>query len=181
MVPGSQDAFDEDLTTLSDDVRAEAAIDQRRRQRNLARQGAEDGTLAGTLIDLAEHGATVAISTSAGHQVRGQTVAIGADHVAIQTSNGQLAHVVLAAVAVLQVGPETRATSGDRTVKRVRSMSAVLADLVEQRRTVSVHTTSGETITGSLRDLGVDVVRVRSATGRLVYVAQGAITVVTLY
>jgi hypothetical protein len=171
--------LDRRLVALTDDVRADEAAAERRRRGALGRQAAEEGTLAGTLVDLAERGADLSLTTGPGRTVRGHVVALGHDHVVVEAADGSAVHVALHAISLVQVAPGSTATSGDRVVARRRSLSSVLADLHAQQRPVLVQTATGDTVAGSLHAVGVDVVAIGTPTGRVVYVAQAAITEVT--
>jgi len=173
-----EDRFGRELRELGDDVRAAAAVAERRRRSMLHRQAAESGTLAGTLADLAERGATVAIGTGDGHVSRGAVRAVGADHVVLRDRLGRTVLVCLDAAAVVAVEPGTAPTVGDRAVAASGTLLEVLSRDAE--RPVLIRTMWGESVAGSLKAVGSDVLTVRTATGRSVYVARSAVTEVTL-
>lgn len=173
-----EDPLERPLRGLLDEGRAAEAVRERRRRSELHRQAAESGTFVGALLDLAEQGASVSITTGPDHRSRGRIVSLGADHVGLRGEGGLTVLVDLAHAALVLVEPGASLTIGDR----VRRGSATLFDVLgsELGRPVLVRTRWDETLRGSLQALGVDVLTVRTDTGRFAYVSRAGITEVTL-
>lgn len=171
---------DRDLQELTDRARAEGAAAARRRERSLVAQAAEEGTLVGVLVDLAERGASVALHTQAGRLLRGTVRALGADYVGLIGPGGDPTYVATAAVTGIRPEPGTRTTVGDRQERWGATLHAVLVDLATVRPTVSLYTVGGDRVPGRLLTAGRDLVAVRSGAGTESYVPLGAINDVAL-
>ncbi len=134
----------------------DAAARARTRQRWLERQAAEEASIAGVLMDLAERGRPVAVSTSAGRRSRGPLIAVGADFAVIREERLGDVFVPLGHLATVRPAPGEDPAVGDRPL----SVEVVLAEaLVELSadRPVVVASLGGEEIRGELRSAGFDV------------------------
>jgi hypothetical protein len=60
--------------------------------------------------------------------------------------------------------PDTAPSIGDRVVQVGASLGAVLAELVVDHPTITVHTLAGDHVEGELRASGLDVVSLRTGT-----------------
>lgn len=167
------------LVELLDDVRAGDRGAARVRERWLQRQAEEEATLAGTLLDLAERSATVAVRTTAGRVVQGAVVAVGTDFVVVRAVDRRDVCVRLAVVATVrpQVGERHVAAAGDRPAPLDLLLVEVLAGLAPDHPRVALVTGGGELIAGELRAVGADVVTLRLDGDRrsLCYVAASAV------
>lgn len=171
---GSGDPLDDALRSLVDRGRVEDAVAMRRRRNSLHRQAAESGTFIGAMTDLAERGATVAIVSGDGHRSRGRIDAIGADFIELVDERHRRVLVCLTAAVMVHSEPDSTPTVGDRTVDR----SVLLMDVLSERagRPVTVRTIWDESIAGTLTAVGTDVLRIRTDTGRAVYLSRSGIT-----
>src|SRR5699024_3190275 len=106
------------LRDLLDEGRAAEAVRERRRRSELHRQATESGTFSGVILDLAERGAAVSITSGSGHRSRGRIISLGTDHVGLRGENGLTVLVDLAHAAVIQAEPGTSPTVGDRVRPR---------------------------------------------------------------
>jgi hypothetical protein len=165
--------------------RADDAARARARERFLRRTAPEDATFGGILLDLAEAGRTVAVSTTTGRRHRGTLRAVGADVAVLRAADGR--HVLLAHRGIAAVRPEGRAAAdGDREVGAAgvgATLGDVLAVVAEDApRVLVVATAGGDGLAGELTSVGRDVLAVRlDGDGRQVaYVPLDAVAEVTL-
>jgi hypothetical protein len=178
---GGRSSFDDDLRDLTDEQRARAAAEARRRQHWLHQQAAEEGSFRGVLLDLGERRLLVAVATRSGRTVRGTIVRIGRDYVGLQAPEGERALLPLEAITAVRPQPGSGPpTLGDRAVVVSTSLAAVLGELVAERPRLSVHTATGDGIAGELRSTGRDLLVLRDDGGEVVYVPLGAVTDVSI-
>ena len=152
------DPFDD----LVDRARADDAARARSRERWLRQEAAESATLQGSLLDLAEAGATVLVTTVAGRSHRGEVTTVASDFVAVRTS-GATVLVALDAIVSVRPDPSSRAAvaSGDRPAPVDLVLREALADAAAERPRVSVASrTPTDPVTGELRAVGLDVLTV---------------------
>ncbi|MGI8683855.1 MAG: hypothetical protein ACR2MO_01925 [Acidimicrobiales bacterium] len=159
-----------DLEQWAADARAREAADARVRERWLRAQAAEESTLAGVLLALAERRATVAIATVAGRRHRGVVTGVGEDFVAIRGPAGAVTLMALSRLADVRVAdrgtrPGSHAgatTTGDRPglALGVR-LGEVLAQAAGGRPRILVQTGTASVV-GDLRAVGLDVLTVQT-------------------
>jgi hypothetical protein len=149
---------------LLDDARADERAAARMRGRWLEQQAAETATFAGTLVDLAEHGAHLSIRATDGRRHDGTAVAVGTDFVALD-DRGDLVLVRLATATVVRTRPERslRLASGDRAATVDLDASEVLSRLAPAQPEVAIGFDGGDTVAGVLLAAGADVLTVRVA------------------
>ncbi len=163
-----------DLEQWAADARAREAADARVRERWLRAQAAEEASLAGVLLALAERRETVVVTTGAGRRHRGVVTGVGVDFVVVELPAGTSTLVALAAVGDVRVAEEGArvATTGDgpgTTSLGVR-LGDVLAQAAGQRPRVAVYA-GAASVVGELRAMGSDVLTVRTdGDARAVYV-----------
>ncbi|MEM7142791.1 MAG: hypothetical protein AAF548_17340 [Actinomycetota bacterium] len=152
------------LATWLADGRVDAAAAERARQRWLERQAAEDATLVGVLLDLAERGRPVVARTSGGRNATGRVAALGADFVVVREE--RLGDVLVPTRALAMVRPSRgdRSPVGDRPAALAIVMEEALVELAADRPEVLV-SAGGEEIRGDLRSAGRDVLAVELDTG----------------
>jgi hypothetical protein len=141
-------------------TRVDDAALSRSRTRWLVRQAEEEGTLAGVLIDLAERGEPVVVTTTAGRRHRGTVRAMGADFVALALSSGTTVLVALDAVAAVRTRPGVTSVAGDRSVRLERNLAEVLTELAAERTGVVIGAAGAE-VRGELRAVGRDIATLR--------------------
>jgi hypothetical protein len=163
------------------DARVDEAARLRAREHWLRRQAEEGGRLAGVLADVAERGAPVALHLRGGRRHGGEVAAVGADFIALR-STGANVIVAQAAVTSLRTLPGEPSTIGDRPVATDHRLVDVLAGMAAERAPVLLVLDGDETVAGSLRWVGQDVVGMRVAGGATVtaYVPVGAIVEVVV-
>ena len=140
------------------DHQVDEAAAARARQRSLEQQAAQESSIAGVLLDLAERGRPVTIKTAGGQVCHGQIVAAGADFVFVRDENeGEL---LIPTTAIATIG--TAAT--DRPVTGARPLSSVvLADTLDELVADQAHvavSVGGECVSGLLQTAGADVIAV---------------------
>lgn len=165
------------------DARVEGSADARARERWLHAAAEADATFAGVLLDLAERGTAVAVSTSGGRRHHGGIEVLGVDFVALRLASGGEVLLALAAVTAVRTAPLADAALGERVVTTELRLADVLAELaVEQVRVLLVSADGAESVAGELRTVGQDVVTVRvdGEPPATAYVPLRAITEVAL-
>lgn len=151
----------DELLRLLDDARADERGAARERERWL-RQAAEEGArLAGTLLDLAEQGATVTVRTTTGGSHHGPVRLVATDFCVLDTAAGHV-WVHLAGVATVRPHAAERhaPATGDRPVLDLRLVEA-LAHVADERPRLGIVTEGGDRVAGELRAVGADVLTIR--------------------
>ena len=131
----------------------------RARQHWLERQAAADATLLGALVDLAERGRPVTVTTSADRRVTGLVVAVGADFAVLRDRGRGDVFVPVERLAVLRPAPGDALPTGDRPVGIRLALGAALMELAADRPDVIV-ATAGDDIRGEMVSVGADVITV---------------------
>jgi len=128
------------------------------------RQSADDATLAGILVDLAEHHATVVVRTCVGGCHIGVVHRVGRDHCVVAVGARRvivgLAGVTTVEPAPADPAPGVRGTPplGHRAPPDAGCVADVLAEMCADRPVVAVTTLDGRTTTGVLDAVGRDVI-----------------------
>ncbi len=153
----------DDLERWAAGARAQEAAEERVRERWLRQAAEEEASFAGLLVDLAEDGRPVSVTTTAGRRHHGSMMAVGTDFVAIAGPDGRLVLVSIGAIAEVRPAAGARhpaAATTDRQPLGV-TLAEVLAQAVATRPRVAV--VAGEvTVVGHLRAVGTDVLTVRT-------------------
>lgn len=155
-----QISADDPLAALQSWI-AEGQVDEaaraRARQRWLERQAAEEASLAGVLIDLAERNRRVNVTTRAGHRLSGPIVAVGADFGVLRDHRLGDAIVPTAAIALVRPSPGDDLPVGDRAVNMVLAFGDALMELAPERPECIV-AVGTEQLRGDMRSVSPDVV-----------------------
>ena len=172
------------LIELLDEGRAGELRAARAGERALRRMTEEGAHLAGTLVDLAERGAEVAIATVAGRHHHGVVVGVGGDYCVLWTQSGAEIHIRLDAVSTVRPHPGERhdVASGERRPVTGGLLIDVLGRVAGERHRVCLVTRSGDVVAGELRGVGADVLSVSlgSGPGDTCYVAAAAVSEASL-
>ena len=165
-VPGGEgDGATEDaqLRAFVDEERGRAAAAERARTRRLREQASEEGTLAGTLLDLVEQGASAALRVDGGHLRQGTLLGLGTDYCALRLASGQPVYIALWAISTVRPAPGMGTGDlGTRTAGEDRTLIEVLARLAPQRPRVGLRLTGdADVVAGELCAVGRDVAEVR--------------------
>lgn len=167
----------DDLARWAGDRRADDEARSRAEEAWLRRQAEEEARFTGLVLDLAEQGATVTLTTTAGRRHHGTIKAVADDFLVLEAEGGRPVLLPYRAVATLRTNARTegavrRATLGARLVH-------VLASLAAERPRVIV-AVGTETLTGELRSVGKDVLALRLDEASAVHVRLDAVSEVTL-
>lgn len=165
------------------EARVEGSADARTRERWLHAAAEADATFGGVLLDLAERGTAVAVSTSGGRRHHGAIEVIGADFVALRLASGAEVLLALATVGAVRTAPLVDAALGERVVTTELRLVDVLAELgAERARVLLVPADGAESVAGEVRAVGRDVVTIRTdgEPPATAYVPLGAIAEVAL-
>lgn len=159
MTTASGDGWDR----FAAEVRTEAAALARGRRAALGERLVAAASLAGVLVDRGERGAPVVVQLLGGPARVGVVGRVGTDFVALDVGTGPggragEALVPLAAVAWVLPAEGEPPVAGDREVSASTDLIEALGLRAEDRPRVRVHTTTGETLSGELRSVGLDVV-----------------------
>ena len=170
---------DRSVDSWAVDVRVDAARDRRRREHWLRRQAADDVSLTGVLVDLAEGRRSVRLTTLAGNEHHGRLQAAGHAVVVLDVGTHR---VVVATDAVVSLHTTDGPTAAPSPLgHRGGTDATTLADLLSHAAADGPETTlvarSGLALTGELVSVGRDVVVVRPERGApLVYVALASVS-----
>lgn len=142
-------------------ARVEQRALERAREASLRRQAAESATVAGCLLDLAERGAAVGITTVAGRNLHGTITTVGLDYVRLASLWHRDVIVPFAAILVIRPKPGDAEALGGRPPAADLTLGEALAELAHDRpRMVLALRTPDQTVSGELRSVGADVVNV---------------------
>ncbi len=113
--------------------RVDEAARARARQRWLERQAAEEASLSGVLLDLAERNRPVTLTTVAGHRLSGPVIAVGTDFGVVRDRRLGDVIVPTSALALVRPSPGDDLPTGDRAVDMVLTFGAALMELAPDR------------------------------------------------
>lgn len=152
---------------LLDEARSDLLAQERARERWLRRQATESATLVGTILDLAESGTSLSLSTVGGRRHDGRVVGLGADVVVLEDRGAHTA-VRVAALAVVRPQPGSGAAiaTGDRMAALDLDFVELLGRVVDDQPEVAIALLTGEVLSGTMLGVGTDVITVRLAPGR---------------
>ncbi len=140
------------------DYQVDEAAAARARQRSLEQQAAQESSIAGVLLDLAERGRPVTIKTAGGQVCYGQIVAVGADFVFVRDENEGDLLIPTTAIATIGTVATDRPVTGDRPLSSV-VLTDTLDELVADQAHVAV-SVGDECVRGLLQTAGSDVIAV---------------------
>ncbi len=150
------------LTRWAAEARVDEAARQRERERWLRQQAAEESTMAGVLVDLAERDRPVLVTTAAGRSHRGVLTAVAIDFCALRTTQGIDVLVSVDGVSSVRTQPGDSPTTGDRALTLDLLLHEAMAALAADRPRVLVLARGDrQGIAGELRSVGRDVATVR--------------------
>lgn len=159
-VGGSADELVRAFGRWAADQRAEEAAGARSRERWLREQAAGSATFTGTLVDLAEQRADVAIVVGA-RTVTGRLVGVGRDGCVVAEASGAATVVPIARISALRLAgrrPALRAAAGERSPAGLWTVTDALEALAADRAPVRLGLRGGETLRGVVVAVGRDVV-----------------------
>lgn len=141
-------------------ARADEAVEERRRLRDLTERVREQTTFAELLVGHAVGGAQITAELRGGIRHQGQIVAVGADVVVLQTLSSRM--VLMATSAIGSIRHHGAAGAEDPPdLGRASTLHGVLSEWSSDRRRVVINTAAG-TVSGRLVSTGPDVVTVET-------------------
>lgn len=164
------------------DARNSESARARAREHWIRQQAREAATFDGILRALSERGGQVEAWTSDGGSVTGTISAVSPELVLVEAESGERTWVVrpaLAGLAAVSDGFDAGVASDDRGPNSKMTLAALLAGLVEERRSVTVRCGGAET-SGRVVGAGTDVLSLRLPTGGLVYVPAPGLSLLRL-
>lgn len=162
--PGGDDGLAAQLARWAADAASAQAVGSRTVQRWLRQQEEESTNLHGVLVDVAERGVPVAVSTASSSWT-GLVEGVGPDFCVVGSTRSSTVVALAAVVGVSPAGPGRSAPSvGERAAPLQIDLSAVLGLLCADRSPVHLTVRGGQSVTGTLVAAGTDVVAVRSDT-----------------
>jgi hypothetical protein len=155
-----------ELERLLDEARTDGLAESRTRERWLRHQATATATLLGSLLDLAETGASVAVSLLGGRRHDGRLVGVG-DDVVVLVERSEHVVVRTEAIALVRTAPGTTAgpAAGARPAALDLHAGELLARLADGAPDVALALVSGDVVGGRLLAAGADVLSVRVADG----------------
>lgn len=145
-------------------LRGDAAAQLRRREAWLRRQAADDASLSGVLVDHAENGSLVALTTQAGSRHLGRVRGAGAEVVVLEVGRTRVVVTIDTVATVQAVREEERRTVspvGHRVGDDGTTLAHLLSHAVADRPEVTLVMRSGQVVAGELEAVGRDVAIVR--------------------
>ena len=131
----------------------------------LGRQSAEETSLRGVLVDLAEGGSSAVIVVRGSGPCPGTVRLVGDDFAVVESVPGQLL-VPLAAVEAIRSAPGRSLPRGRLVALSGVTLRCLLTELSADRPRMVATSTSGERSAGELRSVGADVIRMVDPTTR---------------
>lgn len=163
------DSLEQELARWLAEGRVEEAVVSRLQERALRQLAAEEATLLGLCLDLAEAGRPILGRTVEGRVHRGVLVAVGADFVAIRSGIGDATFLPVAHLAWLRPAPgawagapaRSGAAAGDRKPPLAARLVDVLTGLAADRPRVRLLLAGDPDVwAGRLWGCGTDVLSV---------------------
>ncbi len=166
--PGDGDDIVAGLTRWLAEQRADAAAAARARERWLRQAAAEDATVAGVLLDIAERGDEVIATGIGGRVHRGAVRAIGEDFVVLRTAASD-ALVRVDALSTIRAersfGDAAPVEGSTRPPALAIGFGDALGAVAVDRPRVVVVARDGRSVSGELRHVGLDVATMRLDDG----------------
>ena len=163
------DPLELELARWLAEARIDEAVVSRLQERALRQLAAEEATLLGLCLDLAEAGRPILARTTEGRVHRGVLVAVAADFAALRGATGDAVFLPLAHLAWLRPAPgpwggapaRSGAAAGDRTPPLPARLVDVLTGLAADRPRVRLLLAGDPDVwAGRLRGCGADVLSV---------------------
>lgn len=145
---------------------ADATVDEaarlRARQRSLRQQAGEDASFTGVLLDLAERGRPIVVSTSAGRRHRGTVRTVATDFCILRADTGIDQLVPYRALGMIRPLPQEAETVGDRAATLAVDLPDALSHLCQDRPRLRIGLIGDpDPHVGQLRSVGRDVLMLR--------------------
>lgn len=166
------DALDQELARWLAEARVDEAVTSRLAERTLRQLAADEATLLGLCLDLAEADRPVLARTSQGRVHRGVLVAVAADFLALRSPTGDATFLPLGHLAWLRPAPGSwtgaPARGAEAAGSRAPPLAARLVDVLtglagDRPRVRLVVAGDPDVWSGRLRGCGADVLSVEQA------------------
>ncbi len=166
------DLLEQELARWLAEARVDEAVTSRLRERALRQLAADEATLLGLCLDLAEAGRPILARTTEGRVLRGALVAVGADFVALRSLSGEATFLPVGHLAWLRPAPGSwagaPARGGEAAGGRTPPLAARLVDILtglagDRPRVRLVLAGDPDVWAGRLRACGADVLSVEQA------------------
>ena len=163
------DPLELELARWLAEARVDAAVVSRLRERAQRQLAAEEATLLGLCLDLAEARRPILARTAEGRVHRGVLVAVGADFVALRSSTGDATFLPVGHLAWLRPAPgpwsgapaRSGAAAGDRSPPLAARLVDVLTGLAADRPRLRLGLAGDPDVwAGKLRGCGTDVLSI---------------------
>lgn len=155
-----------DLSSALERFVADATVDEAARSRSLERslhqQAREDASFTGVLLDLAERGRPIVLSTSGGRRHRGVVRTVAMDFCILRTDTGIDQLVSYRALGTIRPLPLEAETVGDRPATLDLDLTDALTSLSDDRPRLRIGLIGDpDPHIGQLRSVGRDVITLR--------------------
>ncbi|MEO5679036.1 MAG: hypothetical protein ABIS47_05130 [Acidimicrobiales bacterium] len=166
------DPLEQELARWLAEARVDDAVTSRLRERALRQLAADEATLLGLCLDLAEARRPILARTTAGRVHRGVVVAVGADFVAVRSPTGEASFLPAGHLAWLRPAPGSwagaPARGGEAAGSRPPPVAARLVDVLtglaaDRPRVRLILAGDPDVWAGRLRGCGADVLSVEQA------------------
>lgn len=159
--PDEVDRLLADLARWAGDRRSDEAAQSRSQEQWLRRQAEEAARFTGLALDLAEQGVSVGVATTTGRRHHGAVVAVAEDFMVVHAPGGHAVFLPYRALTVVRASASDVGTPSARVAPLGARLVHALAGLAADRPRVLLVLEGGETISGELTSVGVDVLAVR--------------------
>lgn len=180
--PDAIDRLLADLARWEGERRSDQAAQSRSEEQWLRRQAAEEARFTGLALDLAEQAMSVTVATTSGRRHHGLVVAVADDFVVLHTPGSHAVLVPYRAITVVRPAAPDIGTPSARVAPLGARFVHALAGLSAERPRVVLVLDGGETVSGELTSVGVDVLALRldATPPALVHVRVDAVCEVTV-
>ncbi|HEX2038162.1 MAG TPA: hypothetical protein VHF47_00355 [Acidimicrobiales bacterium] len=147
----------------------------------LRRQAEEEARFTGVALDLAEQADTVTVLSTTGRRHHGRIVAVAEDFLAMRTAGSAPVLLPYTAVAAVRPSPGGTTTGSSRAPLLGMRFVHALAGMAAERPRIAVVVHGGESTSGELQSVGVDVLTLRLEGAVVVHMRVDAIAEVTVF
>jgi hypothetical protein len=147
----------------------------------LRRQADEEARFTGVALDLAEQADTVSVLTTTGRRHHGRIAVVADDFLVVSTAGGAPVLLPYAALASVRPSPGAAPAGSSRAPLLGMRLVHALSGLAADRPRVAVVVHGGESTSGDLWSVGLDVLTLRLENDAVVHVRVDAVAEVTVF